>query len=105
VYSTGYLTMQNGASEPKVERRFYFFLLLFIGSMAGLVFIHLLGLLVFFELTGVCSVGPDRILLTTRSVQAALKAIITRRLRPLVFMPPPFFFALRAVRLSATWRR
>jgi hydrogenase-4 component D len=52
VYSTGYLTAQNREHpEKKVERRFYCFLLLFIGSMAGVVYSStMLGLLVFFEL-------------------------------------------------------
>ena len=64
VYSTGYLTDQNREHpENDVERRYYFFLLAFIGSMAGVIYSStMLGLLVFFELTGVCSWGLDRIL-------------------------------------------
>ncbi len=64
VYATGYLTMQNREHpEEKVVRRFYFFLLLFIGSMAGLVYAStMLGLLIFFELTGCHLLGSDRLL-------------------------------------------
>ncbi|HTO99878.1 MAG TPA: hypothetical protein VMJ64_00785, partial [Anaerolineales bacterium] len=38
IYSGGYLTAQNREhAEHEVNRRYYFFLLVFIGSMAGLV--------------------------------------------------------------------
>jgi hydrogenase-4 component D len=49
VYSTGYLTSQNREHpEKEVERRYYFFLLAFIGSMAGVIYSStMLGLLVF----------------------------------------------------------
>jgi hydrogenase-4 component D len=97
VYSTGYLTMQNREHpEPKVERRFYFFLLLFIGSMAGLVFAStLLGLLVFFELTGVCSWGLIGYYDNEKARKAALKAIITTQIASLgLYAATAFFFAL-----------
>ena len=97
VYSTGYLTMQNREHpEPSVERRFYFFLLLFIGSMAGLVFSStLLGLLVFFELTGVCSWGLIGYYDNEKARKAALKAIITTQIASLgLYAATAFFFAL-----------
>lgn len=97
VYSTGYLTMQNREHpEPRVGRRFYFFLLLFIGSMAGLVFAStLLGLLVFFELTGVCSWGLIGYYDSEKARKAALKAIITTQIASLgLYAATAFFFAL-----------
>jgi hydrogenase-4 component D len=97
VYSTGYLTMQNREhAEKRVERRFYFFLLLFIGSMAGLVFSStLLGLLIFFELTGVCSWGLIGYYDNEKARKAALKAIITTQIASLgLYAATAFFFAL-----------
>ena len=97
VYSTGYLTMQNREHpEPKVERRFYFFLLLFIGSMAGLVLSStLLGLLIFFELTGICSWGLIGYYDNEKARKAALKAIITTQIASLgLYAATAFFFAL-----------
>ena len=97
VYATGYLTMQNREhAEKRVERRFYFFLLLFIGSMAGLVFSStLLGLLVFFELTGVCSWGLIGYYDNEKARKAALKAIIVTQIASLgLYAATAFFFAL-----------
>jgi hydrogenase-4 component D len=97
VYSTGYLTMQNREHpEPRVERRYYFFLLLFIGSMAGLVFAStMLGLLIFFELTGVCSWGLIGYYDNEKARKAALKAIIVTQIASLgLYAATAFFFAL-----------
>jgi hydrogenase-4 component D len=97
VYSTGYLTMQNREHpEKRVERRFYFFLLLFIGSMAGVVFSStMLGLLVFFELTGVCSWGLIGYYDNEKARKAALKAIITTQIASLgLYAATAFFFAI-----------
>lgn len=79
VYSTGYLSEHNREHpEHRVERRFYIFLLLFIGSMAGLVYSStMLGLLIFFELTGVCSWGLIGYYDNPKARQAAMKAILT----------------------------
>jgi hydrogenase-4 component D len=96
-YSTGYLSMQNREhAEKRVERRFYFFLLLFIGSMAGLVFSStMLGLLVFFELTGVCSWGLIGYYDNEKARKAALKAIITTQIASLgLYAATAYFFAL-----------
>lgn len=97
VYSTGYLTDKNREHpEKEVERRFYFFLLLFIGSMAGLVFSStMLGLLVFFELTGVCSWGLIGYYDNEKARKAALKAIITTQVASLgLYAATAYFFAL-----------
>ncbi|MBE3591918.1 MAG: hydrogenase 4 subunit D [Thermoanaerobacter sp.] len=57
IYSAGYMSPDN-REHPICEgiNRFYSLMLLFIGSMAGVVFSStLLGLLFFFEITGICS--------------------------------------------------
>jgi len=97
VYSTGYLTVQNREHpEKKVERRFYFFLLLFIGSMAGVVYSStMLGLLVFFELTGVCSWALIGYYDDEKARRAALKAIITTQVASLgLYAATAYFFAV-----------
>ena len=85
VYSTGYLSPQNREHpEHAVERRYYFFLLAFIGSMAGLVYSStMIGLLVFFELTGVCSWGLIGYYDNPTARKAAFKAIITTQVASL----------------------
>src|SRR5512135_2309482 len=79
VYSTGYLSAQNREHpEPQVERRYYFFLLLFIGSMAGVVYSStMIAMLVFFELTGFCSWGLIGYYDDLKARKSALKAIVT----------------------------
>ncbi|HET7376399.1 MAG TPA: proton-conducting transporter membrane subunit, partial [Anaerolineae bacterium] len=85
IYSTGYLTAENREHpEPDIKRRYYFFLLVFIGSMAGLIYSStLIGLLVFFELTGVCSWGLIGYYDDLKARKAALKAIITTQVASL----------------------
>ncbi len=85
VYSTGYLSPQNREHpEHGIERRYYFFLLAFIGSMAGLVYSStMIGLLVFFELTGVCSWGLIGYYDNPKARKAAFKAIITTQVASL----------------------
>jgi hydrogenase-4 component D len=85
VYSTGYLSEKNREHpEQAVQRRFYFFLLLFIGSMAGLVYSStMISMLVFFELTGVCSWGLIGYYDNPVTRKAALKAIITTQVASL----------------------
>ncbi len=97
VYSTGYLSAQNREHpEKEVERRYYFFMLLFIGAMGGLVFSStLLGMLIFFELTGVCSWGLIGYYDHTVDRRAALKAIITTQVASLgLYAATAYFFAL-----------
>jgi hydrogenase-4 component D len=97
VYSTGYLTEQNREHpETEVERRYYFFLLAFIGSMAGVIYSStMLGLLVFFELTGVCSWGLIGYYDNEKARRAALKAIITTQVASLgLYIATAYFFAV-----------
>ncbi|MDI6693762.1 MAG: hydrogenase 4 subunit D [Anaerolineales bacterium] len=104
VYSTGYLSSQNREHpEREVSRRYYFFLLAFIGSMAGLVYSStMLGMLVFFELTGVCSWGLIGYYDNEKARRAALKAIITTQVASLgLYAATAYFFALTgSLRLS-----
>ena len=82
VYSGGYLSRQNKEHpEDDVKRRYYFFLMVFIGSMAGLVFSStMMGLLVFFELTSICSWGLIGYYDNPAARKAALKAIVITEL-------------------------
>jgi hydrogenase-4 component D len=85
IYSTGYLSPENREHpEPEIKRRYYFFLLLFIGSMAGLIYSStLISVLVFFELTGICSWGLIGYYDDLKARKAALKAIITTQVASL----------------------
>jgi hydrogenase-4 component D len=97
VYSSGYLSAENREHpEQEVKRRYYFFLLTFIGSMAGLVYSStLIGLLVFFELTGVCSWGLIGYYDDAKARKAALKAILTTQLASLgLYLATAVFFGV-----------
>lgn len=97
VYSTGYLSEQNREHpEMEVKRRYYCFLLFFIGSMAGVVYTStMLGLLIFFELTGVCSWALIGYYDNEKSRKAALKAIITTQIASLgLYAATAYFFAV-----------
>jgi hydrogenase-4 component D len=85
IYSAGYLSAENREHpEHDLKRRYYFFLLLFIGSMAGLIYSStLIGLLLFFELTGVCSWGLIGYYDDVKARKAALKAIVTTQVASL----------------------
>jgi hydrogenase-4 component D len=96
-YSTGYLTAQNREHpEHEVERKYYFFLLLFIGSMAGLVYSStMISMLIFFELTGLCSWGLIGYYDDAKARKAALKAIVTTQVASLgLYAATAIFFIL-----------
>jgi hydrogenase-4 component D len=95
IYSGGYLTPGNREHpETGIKRRYYAFLLLFIGSMAGLVMSStVLGLLAFFELTGICSWGLIGYYNDAKSIAAATKAIITTEIASIgLFVSTAYFF-------------
>ncbi|MFA9440189.1 hydrogenase 4 subunit D [Uliginosibacterium sp. sgz301328] len=76
-YSTDYLTLGNREHPHEGRPRYYAFLLLFIGAMAGLVFSStLLGQLVFFEITGACSWALIGYYEKPRALGSAAKALI-----------------------------
>jgi hydrogenase-4 component D len=77
VYSTAYLSDGN-REHPHVGRpRYYAFLQIFIGAMAGLVFSSsIVGQLLFFEITGACSWGLIGYYEKPKGLKAAMKALI-----------------------------
>ncbi|HEY6074883.1 MAG TPA: proton-conducting transporter membrane subunit, partial [Anaerolineales bacterium] len=95
MYSTGYLSEQNREhAEHEIKRRYYFFLLAFIGSMAGLVYSStMLGMLAFFELTGVCSWGLIGYYEDEKARKSAMKAILTTQVASLgLYLATAVFF-------------
>ncbi|MBM3124417.1 MAG: hydrogenase 4 subunit D, partial [Chloroflexi bacterium] len=95
VYSTGYLTPGNREhAEVDIKRRYYFFLLIFISSMVGLVYSStMIGLLVFFELTGVCSWGLIGYYDDEKARKGAMKAIVTTQVASLgLYVATAVFF-------------
>ncbi|HUH98032.1 MAG TPA: hydrogenase 4 subunit D [Anaerolineales bacterium] len=97
VYSTAYLSMGNREHpESDVKKRYYFFLLTFIGAMGGLVYSStMIGLLAFFELTGVCSWGLIGYYDNAEARKSAMKAIITTQVASLgLYIATVIFFGL-----------
>ncbi|MBV8045164.1 MAG: hydrogenase 4 subunit D [Pluralibacter sp.] len=77
LYSTGYLTTGNREHPHDGGNRYYAFLLIFIGAMAGLVLSStLLGQLLFFEITGGCSWALIGYYQTPKSQRSAMKALL-----------------------------
>lgn len=77
LYSTGYLTDGNREHPHEGTRRYYAFLLIFIGAMAGLVLSStILGQLLFFEITGGCSWGLIGYYQSEKSLRSAMKALL-----------------------------
>jgi hydrogenase-4 component D len=105
VYSAGYLSPGNREHpEPEVKRRYDFFLLMFIGSMAGLVYSStMIGLLAFFELTGFCSWALIGYYDDLKARKAAMKAILTTQVASLgLYVATAYFFILSGTfKLSA----
>ncbi|GAA5179408.1 hydrogenase 4 subunit D [Niveibacterium umoris] len=76
-YSTAYLSLGNREHPHEGRPRYYAFLLLFIGAMAGLVLSStLIGQLVFFEITGACSWGLIGYYEKPKALQSAIKALL-----------------------------
>ncbi|XBS71819.1 hydrogenase 4 subunit D [Acerihabitans sp. KWT182] len=81
LYSTGYLTTGNREHPHEGTNRYYAFLLVFIGAMAGLVLSStLLGQLLFFEITGGCSWALIGYYQTPKAQRSALKALLITHL-------------------------
>lgn len=77
LYSTAYLTLGNREHPHDGRPRYYAFLLVFIGAMAGLVLSStLVGQLIFFEITGACSWGLIGYYEKPKALQSAFKALI-----------------------------
>lgn len=77
LYSTGYLTEGNREHAHGPTRRYYAFLLIFIGAMAGVVLSStILGQLLFFEITGGCSWALIGYYQTEKAQRSAMKALL-----------------------------
>lgn len=77
VYSAAYLNLGNKEHPDPGRPRYYAWLLAFIGSMAGVIFSStLVGQLLFFEMTGMCSWALIGYYEDRGSLQAAAKAML-----------------------------
>ncbi|WP_315707891.1 hydrogenase 4 subunit D [Brenneria uluponensis] len=77
IYSCGYLTLGNREHPHEGTNRYYAFLLVFIGAMAGLTLSStILGQLLFFEITGGCSWALIGYYQTPKSLRSAMKALL-----------------------------
>lgn len=77
VYSAAYLSAGNREHPDSGRRRYFAFLLLFIGAMAGLVFAStIIAQLAFFEITGACSWALIGYYESSKALRSAAKALI-----------------------------
>lgn len=77
LYSCGYMGLGNKEHPQLGDNRYFAFLLVFIGAMAGLTLSStILGQLLFFEITGACSWGLIGYYQTEKSLRSALKALL-----------------------------
>lgn len=88
VYSAGYISEWNKEHPTQAGKgRYYFFLLLFIGAMVGLVLSpNLLQLFIFWELTTLCSWALISYYGTKESVSAGYKALLITHAAGLFFI-------------------
>lgn len=94
IYSVGYMSPANQEHPDAPRRRFYAYFTAFVGAMAGLVFSStLVGQLVFFEITGVCSWGLISYYGTPTARKAGIKALIITHIGALgLYMATIFAF-------------
>lgn len=77
VYSAAYLSPDNREHPDEARCRYFAWLLAFIGSMSGLIFSStLVGQLLFFEMTGMCSWALIGYYEDAGSLRAAAKAML-----------------------------
>lgn len=77
IYSCGYMSPKSREHAQVGDNRYWAFLLIFIGAMAGLTLSStILGQLLFFEITGACSWGLIGYYQTPVSMRAAVKALL-----------------------------
>lgn len=77
LYSTAYLSDGNKEHPHKGRPRYYAYLLIFIGAMAGLVLSStIVGQLLFFEITGACSWGLIGYYEKPKALRSAIKALL-----------------------------
>ncbi|WP_274601940.1 hydrogenase 4 subunit D [Vibrio sp. S11_S32] len=94
IYSLGYMNEGNREHPHEGEPRYYAFLLIFIGAMAGLVLSStILGQLLFFEITGACSWALIGYYQKATSLKAALKALLVTHFASIgLFIAAAFVF-------------
>lgn len=95
VYSTAYMSEANREHPHRAQPRYYAFLLVFIGAMAGLTLSStLLGQLVFFEITGACSWALIGYYQKPKALKAALKALLVTHVAALgLYVAAAYLFA------------
>lgn len=77
IYSIAYMSEANREHPDAPRKRFYVFMSMFIGAMAGIVYSStLVGQILFFEVTGACSWGLIGYYATPTASKAAMKALI-----------------------------
>ncbi len=77
IYSLGYMSLDNVEHPDQGRPRYFFFMQVFIGAMAGLVFSStVIGQLFFFEITGACSWGLIGYYESEEALGGAAKALI-----------------------------
>ncbi|QBF83699.1 hydrogenase 4 subunit D [Shewanella maritima] len=94
LYSLGYMSEGNREHPHEGMPRYYAFLLIFIGAMAGLVLSStILGQLFFFEVTGACSWSLIGYYQSPKSLKAALKALLVTHVGSIgLFVAAAFVF-------------
>jgi hydrogenase-4 component D len=95
VYSTAYMSEGNREHPHLAAPRYYAYMLVFIGAMAGLVLSStLLGQLVFFEITGACSWGLIGYYQKPKSLKSAIKALLVTHVAAIgLYMAAGYLFA------------
>lgn len=95
IYSTAYLTKENREHPHEGQNRYYAFLLVFIGAMAGLVLSStLVGQLLFFEITGGCSWALIGYYQKPKSLRSALKALLITHVAAIgLYLAAAYLFA------------
>lgn len=84
IYSLGYMSLENVEHPDQGRPRYFFFMQIFIGAMAGLVFSSTVtGQLFFFEITGACSWGLIGYYESRDALRGAAKALIVTHIASL----------------------
>ena len=95
VYSSVYLTKKHREHPHEGRPRYYAFLVLFIGGMAGLVYSStLIGQIIFFEITGACSWGLISYYEDSKGIRGAMRALIITHIASLgLYVAAAFLFS------------
>lgn len=94
IYSAAYLNSGNREHPDIGRRRYYAFLLVFIGAMTGLVFSSTItGQLAFFEITGACSWALIGYYESPKALRSAAKALLITHVAALgLYVAAAFLF-------------